>query len=622
MKPTQLDLRYNEMWKDWDGTGECRRDSRVDGPREDGQLVLSWKRLNVSAEKIKHKFFGSSTVERKQILCNVSGNAQCGNLLGIMGPSGSGKTTLMATISHRTKGNFDGELLLNGKPVSEKVMIKISGFVPQHDISFEQLTTYEHLHLMAHFKMDRRMSSQTMEEQIDHLESMLGMRTVMATRLEFLSGGERKKVALAVQLLNDPPILFCDEITTGLDSYSAAHIVNTLRCIARTGKIVICTIHQPASGVFDKFDEVVLLSNGRLAYQGPVPSLNRLFLEYNYEFPDMYNKADFVISILNSESDAVKTNVDKMCKISSTDKQIDLNYGLFNEQKQLDYSRHLQIQKPLWNTQLRLILKRSSICILRNYKLKLLELGTILFLGLILSLPYQNLKFDAIVVQNLQGFWFCLITNSIFQYCYVSIITYQTEFSVVHREVSNDIYALSVYYISQIIITFIWTILESLIYIFLVFWIVGIEWHLLLVTTFTIIMLTCRAYGSVLSAFFEKLENVVLFSLIYDYLAIALSGAYLSLGSLPPVLYYLKYFSLFYLGCETVSILQWQHITYIPCLDVNNDCLRDGKEVLMNYGYNSDRFYLDLIILVLFYFTLYAFGYYGLLRRIKKQPAY
>lgn len=75
------------------------------------------------------------------------------------------------------------------------------------------------------------------------------------------------------------------------------------------------------------------------------------------------------------------------------------------------------------------------------------------FLGVILSTPYMDLKFDTKAVQNWQGFWFSLITNSIFQYCYTSVITYQTEFPVVHREVSNNIYALSVYYISQIIIT-------------------------------------------------------------------------------------------------------------------------------------------------------------------------
>lgn len=126
-------------------------------------------------------------------------------------------------------------------------------------------------------KSDRRTTKSALNENVNRVTSALGMTKFLDTRISFLSGGERKKVALAVQLLNNPSILFCDEMTTGLDSYSAAHIVNTLKGIARTGKIVICTIHQPASGVFGKFDEVVLLSNGRLAYQGPVSAVNQLF---------------------------------------------------------------------------------------------------------------------------------------------------------------------------------------------------------------------------------------------------------------------------------------------------------------------------------------------------------
>uniref|UniRef100_A0A2S2Q7P3 Protein scarlet n=1 Tax=Sipha flava TaxID=143950 RepID=A0A2S2Q7P3_9HEMI len=538
-----------------------------------------------------------------------------------MGPSGSGKTTLMATVSHRTKGNFQGELLLNGHPVSEEVMIKISGFVPQQDISFDQLTASEHLRLMANLKMDRRTTAGARSECIGRLVAELGMGEFADTTLSLLSGGERKKVTLAVQLLNDPPILFCDEITTGLDSYAAAHVVDALKRIARTGKIVVCTIHQPASGVFDKFDDVVLLSNGRLVCQGPIAMVNQLFQKFDYKCPDLYNKADFVISILNSENEKVKQNVDEMCKLSSTENQININYDLFNDQIQFDYTQHLRMLKPLWITQLILILNRSIVCMLRNYKVKLLELGTLMFLGLILSMPYLNLKFDVKAVQNWQGFWLCLMTNSIFQYCYTSIITYQTEFSVVHREISNNIYALSVYYISQIIITFIWTVLESLIYTYLVFWIVGIKWEFLLVTTFVINMLICRSYGSVLSAFFEKFENIVIFSLVYDYLAVSLCGAYISLGSLPSIFYYLKYFSIFFLGCETMLILQWRDISFIPCFNVNN-CLRNGKEVLLSYGYDIDRFNTDLLLLVTFYILSYAFGYYGLLRRTKKQPAY
>jgi len=131
--------------------------------------------------------------------------------------------------------------------------------------------------------MDRTTTDKVIKKRIDYLAVHLGLKKILKSRLCVLSGGERKKVALAVQLINDPPILFCDEITTGLDSYSAAHIVNTLRRVAHSGKIVICTIHQPASGLFDQFQEVILLTNGRLAYQGSVSLVNDFFQKYNFK---------------------------------------------------------------------------------------------------------------------------------------------------------------------------------------------------------------------------------------------------------------------------------------------------------------------------------------------------
>lgn len=137
--------------------------------------------------------------------------------------------------------------------------------------------------LQARLKMDRFTSNKLINDRIDYLAADLGLNKFINSRLCFLSGGERKKVALAVQLINDPPILFCDEITTGLDSYSAAHIVNTLRKVAHSGKIVVCTIHQPASGLFDQFQEVILLTNGRLAYQGSVSLVDKFFEKYNHK---------------------------------------------------------------------------------------------------------------------------------------------------------------------------------------------------------------------------------------------------------------------------------------------------------------------------------------------------
>eukprot|EP00102_Acyrthosiphon_pisum_P025404 XP_016662614.1 PREDICTED: protein scarlet isoform X2 [Acyrthosiphon pisum] len=619
LQKSSLDLRYNEMWNDWDGMDEHQT------PKESvhGHLVLSWKNINVQVKQTTQKFFQRSKTSYKQILHNVSGNIHSGHLLGIMGPSGSGKTTLMATISHRSKGNFEGELLLNGQPISEEVMIKISGFVPQHDINFDQLTALEHLSLMANLKVSRKTTKIELKEHIDKIITTLGMSKFLDTRISFLSGGERKKIALAVQLLNDPPILFCDEITTGLDCYSAAHIVNTLKGVARMGKIVICTIHQPASGVFGKFDEVILLSNGRLAYQGPVTMVHQLFKKFNYECPDMFNEADFVISILNSENEKVKENVTEMCKLTSTDQKTNLNYDLFNNQTQFDtqHLEALETLKPTWLTQFSLILNRSIKCFVRNYKNNLMELGTIWFLGIIISTPYTNLQLDTKAVQNWEGFWLLLVITYVFHFEYYAIGTYEVKFSIVHREVHNKLYPLSAYYISEFMIVALWIMVKILFFCLPAFWIVGADWGILQLLVFYLLAFTAFSYGSFLSAYFVRLENATIFATIYDYLSLPLCGAYLSFMSLPKAMYSLRYFSLFFLGCETVSVLFWDKINVLPCVDVTN-CLDSGKAVLRKYGFKSTELYSDMVILLIFSLLANIFGYLSALKKMKKQPAY
>ncbi|XP_050533144.1 protein scarlet-like [Daktulosphaira vitifoliae] len=612
-----LNLSYNEMSNAWNNLDEVE-DSR---PVFKNDLVLSWKQLSVTVKKKTPRLFGASKVVYKKILSNVSGNVECGTLLGIMGPSGSGKTTLMATISHRTKGNFKGELFLNGRPVSERVMIKISGFVAQEDISFDKLTAFEQLNFMAKFKMDRFANEKVIQGRINYLVKNLGLSTFLYTRLDFLSGGERKKIALAVQLLNDPPILFCDEITTGLDSYSATHIINTLRKVAYSGKIVICTIHQPASGIFDKFHEVVLLTNGRLAYQGPVSLVNELFKKYNYVCPNTYNKADFIISILNSNDTQDKYNVDEMCNLSSTVSQMNMKYNLFNKDVQFEYEHHLESIKPLWITQLLFLLYRSVLCFIRNYKNKLLEFGIFMYLAVITAIPYSNLKFDTKAVQNWQGFWFCLVINSIFHASYGAMYAHNENFSIVHREISNKLYSLSAYYVAEIIIMVIWATIQTLAYSILVFWVVGVKWVYLQLFILVLILLTARSYGSLMSAFFADIEKAITVSLAYDYFSLPLSGAYISFGSLPKLLVYFKYLSLFYLGCESLSIVQWEKVNSIPCID-SHSCLDNGQAVLNHYGFVSENLYMDIVILLIITIIANILAYFGILLRIKKQPPY
>lgn len=126
-------------------------------------------------------------------------------------------------------------------------------------------------------RMDCRYRNAARSQRIEVLLSDLGITESKDTILSGLSGGERKRVSLAVQLLTEPSILFCDEPTTGLDSYSAMVVVQTLRQVAARGRVVICSLHQPASGLLNQFHEVLLLAAGRVAFQGTTNNATLFF---------------------------------------------------------------------------------------------------------------------------------------------------------------------------------------------------------------------------------------------------------------------------------------------------------------------------------------------------------
>ncbi|XAR72276.1 Sulfate-transporting ATPase [Bertholletia excelsa] len=241
------------------------------------------------------------------LLKNVSGEAKPGRLLAIMGPSGSGKTTLLNVLAGQLAASprihLSGLLEFNGRRVLNK-SYKFA-YVRQEDLFFSQLTVRETLSLAAELQLQEISSVEERDEYVDNLLFKLGLVSCADTRVgdakvRGISGGEKKRLSLACELIASPSVIFADEPTTGLDAFQAGKVMETLQQLAHDGHTVICSIHQPRGSVYGKFDDIVLLTDGALVYAGPAGDESlAYFAKFGYCCPEHVNPAEFLADLIS-----------------------------------------------------------------------------------------------------------------------------------------------------------------------------------------------------------------------------------------------------------------------------------------------------------------------------------
>ena len=203
-----------------------------------------------------------------------------GKLLGIMGASGAGKSTLLNILNGSDKPT-DGTVLVNGVDIHKcpETIEGVMGFVPQDDLLFDQLTVYQNLYYAA-----KLCFSDLTKEEIDSLVNKtltnLGIYEIRSLQVgspleKVISGGQRKRVNIALELLREPSILFVDEPTSGLSTRDSENIMDLLKDLSLNGKIIFVVIHQPSSHIFKMFDKLLVLDTGgyQIFYGDPVESI-------------------------------------------------------------------------------------------------------------------------------------------------------------------------------------------------------------------------------------------------------------------------------------------------------------------------------------------------------------
>ena len=250
----------------------------------------------------------------KPILSEVTGRIDRGSLWGVMGASGAGKSTFVNVLMGK-QAHTGGVTKINGVAGDIKKYKKIIGYVPQDDIVLPELTVRENILHSARIRLPSNWTDSQVQKHVDTLISCLQLAHVKDSLVgsaakPVISGGQRKRVSIGIELAAAPMALFLDEPTSGLDATSASSIMMTLKELSRLNITVITIIHQPRAEIFESLDSIMLFGKGRVIYQGPEQDCQAYFEHLGFRFPQSANPADTIMDIIAGQGHLYKPSGD------------------------------------------------------------------------------------------------------------------------------------------------------------------------------------------------------------------------------------------------------------------------------------------------------------------------
>ncbi|KAK1676565.1 ABC-2 type transporter [Colletotrichum godetiae] len=271
-----------------------------DSDDESLKLMADHKPASLYFENVAYELNG------KRILNNIQGMAHPGEVTAIMGASGAGKTTFLDILARKNKrGQVSGDFFVNGEKVTDVEYKNVIGFVDQEDTMLPTLTVHETILTSALLRLPRNMGRAAKEQRVFEVEKQLGIYHIRDSLIgseegkgRGISGGEKRRVGIACELVTSPSILFLDEPTSGLDAYNAFNVIECLVTLAKNYKrTVVFTIHQPRSNIVALFDRLVLLARGGAVYSGPFSQCQAYFDHIGYSCPPGFNIADYLVDL-------------------------------------------------------------------------------------------------------------------------------------------------------------------------------------------------------------------------------------------------------------------------------------------------------------------------------------
>lgn len=559
------------------------------------QIMLEWKDICYSIQQ-------KGNLPRKIILDRVSGIARPGCLLSILGPSGAGKTTLINALAGRIekqKGSwYTGKICINGKQLHSAFdMSDISAYVTQEDTLFAFSSVRETLTFACKL---RNIPLKRVDEVIRELSLVEASDTRIGNVMaRGISGGEKKRVNIGVELLRNPGVIFLDEPTTGLDSYQALSVVYTLKQLSSSGRTVICSIHQPRSAIYALTDDICVLTiGGRVVYFGEAGDHASEYFASTFPVPKNFNPADHYMDIVSVNYRTIETQESSENQVNSLvqmfwhrrEENDDIEIGIMGRSDAL-----VRAIKSLENRRGRCkqfflsfwwVFKRSAWEIYRNWPQLTFQAVMKVTMNIIFGLAYSNMAFSQDNIINRTGLLFYVCISMSFQPSIEAAKIIPMQLPVVQKERLANLYNIFPYFVSAFMVELPHIAIPSLIAYMILYYLANLRhgWDHFFIFFVTIFsgQLVAHMVGMLFAAMIPKSGKAVEFVPVYTLLCLMFSGGiFLKDSSIPSWLIWMKYISFMRYPYQNLVVNEFRNAHFEP------DVPFDGNGWLKNLGYQN-----------------------------------